>query len=40
VEGLKIGQVKQGVEKTRITQIDLGRFDLAFTEVFIPRLKL
>ena len=40
VQCLKIGKVKQGVEEARIPQVDLGCFDLALTEVFVPRLKL
>jgi len=40
VQCLKIGKVKQSVKEARIPQVDLRGFDLALTEVFVPRLKL
>jgi len=40
VQSLKIGKVKQSVKEARIPQVYLGCFDLALTEVFVPRLKL
>lgn len=40
LERLKIRKAEQGVKKARIPQVYLGCFDLALTEIFVPRLKL
>jgi hypothetical protein len=39
-EGVHVMDAEQRMEKTGITQIDFGRFDLSFADVFIPGLKL
>ena len=39
VQCLKIGKVKQSVKEARIPQVDLRCFDLALTEVFVPRFE-
>ena len=40
LERLKVRKAKQGVKKARIPQVYPGSFDLALTEILVPRLKL